>query len=344
MALSADKAQTVTLRDVARQANVSVGTVSRALAGEPGVGQKRAKSIQSLAQKLGYRPQPLRRKKTNAVGVFVATDQPGRPDEDWSQRLIVLATQQAVTMGLHVHLEFVSRHDEVNMPAVVRENRVDGVLLAAHPHDSLLKKLKRIKIPMAMIGGNAQQASCVCINPNRDQALNLAIDRLVVLGHRDFGLVLSDREYPSTERFYQVCLDRLISHGIELTPHRVLEVKQADLAGGQLAVANWLATGQPLPTAVLLGNDWMAMGTMLALASAGYRMPQDVSLVGQDNRDWCAQTQPALTSIDNHDQQLVQQGLDWLVKQIDGQVVEPDDVFVEGELIWRDSCSAVREG
>ncbi|HAU37494.1 MAG TPA: hypothetical protein DCX07_07210, partial [Phycisphaerales bacterium] len=340
--------ESVTLRQIARKVGVSVGTVSRALAGENGVSDRRAHAIQDLAKQMGYRPQPLRRQRAGAIAVLVGTSESGHPDEDWSQRLIVLATRASAELSWHVHLEFVSRNDDsrraVAVPTVVRENRVDGVLLAGDPHSSIIEYLHRHEIPMAMVGGRAEKTGCVCVNPDREQAVRTAIHRLFELGHRCFGVVLSDRRYPSTEAFYQNCRQSLADHGIELSPRQVLENLQPNLGGGVIAARRYLAAGEPLPTAMLFTNDWMALGAMMTLLEAGFRVPRDVSIIGQDNLPWCNQMEPALCSMDNREERMVREALVWLRRRIEGSPCEPHDVTVHSELVWRGSCGPAPRG
>jgi len=339
--------ESVTLRQIARKVGVSVGTVSRALAGENGVSDRRARTIQDLAKQMGYRPQPLRRQRAGAIAVLVGTSESGHPDEDWSQRLIVLATRASAELSWHVHLEFVSRNDNrraVAVPTVVRENRVDGVLLAGDPHSSIIEYLHRHEIPMAMVGGSAAKTGCVCVNPGREQAVRTAIHRLFELGHRRFGVVLSDRRYPSTEAFYRNCRQSLADHGIELSPRQVLENLQPNLGGGVIAARRYLAAGEPLPTAMLFTNDWMALGAMMTLLEAGCRVPRDVSIIGQDNLPWCNQMEPALCSMDNREERMVREALVWLRRRIEGGPQEPHDVTVHSELVWRGSCGPAPQG
>ena len=338
-------ADTITLRQLAKKVGVSVGTVSRALAGENGVSSRRARKIQDLAVQMGYRPQPLRRRRAGAIAVLVGTAQPGCPDEDWSQRLIVLATQAATEASWHVHLEFVPRNNIdgnrsiCDLPAVVQENRVDGVLLAGHPHRSIVNEMRQRGIPMAMIGGNADETGCFCVNPDRRQAVSVAIHRLYDLGHRRFGVVLSDRRYPSTEMFHRVCREALAEHGLELPPEAVLDRLQPNLGGGVIAARRYLAGEGPMPTAMLFTNDWMALGAMTTLLEAGYRVPRDVSILGQDNLPWCNQLEPGLCSIDNREEQMVREALTWLRRSIADQELPPRDVTVHSELVWRASCA-----
>ena len=78
----------VTLRDLAQQMEVNVSTVSRTLGGDPGVGQEKASAIRRMASELGYEPRPLRRKRTRAVGLIIASDRPEDPDDPFQHRVI----------------------------------------------------------------------------------------------------------------------------------------------------------------------------------------------------------------------------------------------------------------
>jgi len=335
----------ITLRDIAQRVNMSTASVSRALAGQTGVGARRAAHIQQIAAELGYRPRPLRRNRAQAIAVLVGTDQPGYPDEDFSQRLVILAARAIGDLGLHVHLEFVSRQDNGKaLPVVLRENRVDGVLLAGHPSGDLLKFVEDHDIPAVVLGGSCEWVARPCVNPDPSAAVREAIDRLIGHGHRRIGLAISDRKYPVTERLYQVCRGTLAERGLDLPDTHVVDGLTPDLVGGQIAIQRFLDAGGSIPTGVLFTNDWMALGGLCALVERGYRVGEDVSIIGQDNLPWTNQTQPALSSIDHHEAGMLGAAVRSLKEQIEGRFAEPEDITVTSRLVWRRSCGPAPRG
>jgi len=332
---------TVTLRDIAARLNVSTASVSRALAGQVGVGARRAARIQHVAAEMGYRPRPLRRKRTKAIAVLVGTDQPGQPDEDFSQRLVILASRAVTDLGLHVHIEFVPRHDKDRVPAVLTENRVDGALLGGHPSAGLLRFVEDNDMPAVVMGGSCEWVSRPCVNPDPTAAVREVMDRLLSLGHRRIGIAISHRKYPVTQHLYRACREALQQRGVGLPERDVIEGLTPDMLGGRLAVERFLDAGGEMPTAILFTNDWMALGGILSLTARGCRIGQDVSVIGQDNLPWCNQTEPALSSIDHHEAEMVRAAVHDLSRQMEGGSREPRSIEIPSQPVWRSSCGPV---
>src|SRR5882757_2850877 len=108
--ISRKQGGTVALRDLAELASVDISTVSRALNNDPRVSQERATQIRKLADKLGYRPRPLRSKHARSIGLLITTAEPGRLGADFLARISWLSQRLLADRRLHVNLECVERN------------------------------------------------------------------------------------------------------------------------------------------------------------------------------------------------------------------------------------------
>jgi DNA-binding LacI/PurR family transcriptional regulator len=97
------------LRDIARLASVDISTASRALNYDPRVNPERADQIRKLAERLGYRPRPLRSKLARSIGVLVCSSETGQPVNNFLERIAWLAQKALADRRLHVNLECVAR-------------------------------------------------------------------------------------------------------------------------------------------------------------------------------------------------------------------------------------------
>jgi len=334
--------QPVSLRQMAQQMNVAVSTVSRALAGDRGVGAKRAGEIRRLARSLGYRPRPLRRKRADAIALLIATPKPGVADDIFQQMVISQVERCASAQGRHVHVEFTSREESAAAPAVLAENRVDGVVLTGHPSADLCWRLRDSETPVVVIEDHVERTGCSSVMTDFGPGVAEAIGRLGDLGHERIGLVISRREYPSIARRYHAYVETLRAIGIAADPEWVIENVEPTVAGGRTAVQLYLERRDP-PTAILFGNDWMALGGLNELLRRGYHVPRDISLVGHDNISICEELSPALTSVDGRVAELVGEAMELLEQQIAGESGEPVQRNVEGYLVWRESCGENRK-
>jgi len=332
-----------TLRQIAKKLGVNVSTVSRALGGDPGVGRRRAEEIRALAASLGYRPQPVRRKRSGAIGLLVATDTPGRPDDYFQQRVIVLVADESSKRGLHLHVEFVPRDERPKaLPAIVDENRVDGVLLSGHPHASLCSRIKKLGLPAGVIHDSASRTGLDCVTVSVEDAMRTAVSRLVAFGCRTLAYVASDVRYPTVAARVEAFRSAAKSSSLGARACRVMDGFGTGLGGGRDVVAR-LVEKDRLSHALLFQNDVMAIGAMYELARRGTEVPREISILGYDDIVMAKEIAPALSSFDQGEREAVAAALDLLRERVDDGGGPARERAIAARLVWRDSCGP-REG
>lgn len=330
----------VGLRDLARIASVDVSTVSRALNHDPRVSESRGKMIRDLARREGYRPKPLRSKRTQAIGILIGSDQNDRiggVGEHFLERISWVAQQILSKQLMHVNVEcFLRSSDGSRLPAIVQENRVDGVLLAGHPSVELVSSIRKHGLPAVAINDSAERLNIPCICSNPRTAIYEAILRLAAWGHNRFGLLMNDLEYPTSKARVEAFHGALADINIAVNPDWVVTNLPHEITGGREGVRELIRRGD-VPTAILCCNDWVALGAFMELQAKGLRVPQDVSLVGHDDVSFCQTIEPKLTSISRSEQDMVSEGIRLLLEAVDGKEVAIKDTSVEGSVVWRDS-------
>lgn len=333
----------VGLREIATRLNVALSTVSRALAGDPGVGEVKAAAIRAMADQMGYQPRPIRRKRTRSIGLIISTSGLSRPDENerYAQNVVWWMERLAAQLKLHVHVHFVLR-DDAQWPPLLQENRVDGVILAGFPSLLLCRAIREHGIPAVSISDQMDRCGCSAIMVRPEQAVTDVVGRLVSLGHRKITYVSTQREYPVIAVTLAAFTSALESHGIPFEPVRLLTGLPANIRGGREAVGR-LCDMNALPTAMIFTNDWMALGGMNELYRRGYKVPEDVSIVGHDNLSICTEIVPQLTSIDRKIEQIIMQALEMLKNQIEHGQSEPEQRYVPASIEWRETCGPVRD-
>ena len=331
---------TVALRDLADLASVDISTVSRALNDDPRVNPDRAKHIRKLAEQVGYRPRPLRSKSTRSIGVVLASSDPTRIDGDFLGRVAWAAQRVLAERRLHVNLECIERSSSANLPLVVAQNRVDGVLIGGHPPEELVAKIVALGMPVVAINDSIERLKVSCVRSNPEPAIRQAILHLAARGHVEFCMFLNKLEYPTAKARYHSFEAALREIGIEPKPSWLVTDLPAEVSGGREGVRRVLAS-KSVPTAILCENDWMALGAIQELQQQGLRVPRDVSVVGHDDLWICEQMEPRLTSIHRNESDLVTKAVDLLLEEIDHVgPCERQEVLVEGHMAWRDSVAA----
>jgi DNA-binding LacI/PurR family transcriptional regulator len=275
------------IRHVAARAGVSVGTVSRALRGQPGVAPATRSRVQAAAGELGYVASPsaasLASGRTMAVGVVVPYI------TRWFYASVVQGAEAVLaSAGYDVLLyDLAGRADARTglLDGRMLEKRVDAALLVTLDLDVLEREaLRRLGRPIVLVGGSAGFPS---VSIDDVQVGLTATTHLLELGHRRIAFVGVDRDARGTflaagdrRRGYRRALRNA---GIEAD--RGLEMcGDFTVASGREAMKALLGLDDP-PTAVFAASDEMAMGCLHAIRLAGLSVPEDFSVIGIDDHE-----------------------------------------------------------
>jgi len=332
----------LTIHDVARAANVSVGTVSKALNNRGRLRQETRDKIIVVARDLGFRPndlaQSLHRGQSLTVGL-ISTDAFGRftiPIMEGIEaclsdsRMAVLmcnATDDPVREAHHVEQ--------------LMGKRVDGIIVTARRADKRKRLVGAGDIPVIYVFAQVEDADACCLVPDDEGGAMLAVRHLVKLGRRRIAHVTGP------ERFEAV---RLRRDGYRRTLAEAgLSERDGDyLPGvwsegwGREAVATLFNPRRVHPDAIFCGNDQIARGVADALREQGLRVPDAVSLVGFDNWEIIADaTRPPLTSVDMNLVELGREGGRRMLDLIAGKPWKGVE-RLPCSLIVRQSCGANR--
>lgn len=282
-----------TIRDVARAAGVSVATVSRALNGHGNVTPETRDRILAAAAELRFTPSSAARslitRRNQAVGAVL----PDLHGEYFSE-LIRGIDLAARSHGLHL-LVSSSHGNAAEAAAAVNamRGRVDGMLLLWPSVDAgALGRELSSGLPVVLVNTHIEDAAVPTLAVDNFGGAVKMVRHLAGLGHRDIAFITGpDNNYEAQERL-RGCRSAAQDLGVKL------QVLPGDFneASGWSAGHEIAQRGQR-PTAVFAGNDMMAIGCLSALADAGLRVPQDVSLAGFDDIPIARYVTPALTTV-----------------------------------------------
>jgi len=286
------------LIDVARLAGVCNATVSRALAREPTVSATTLKRVEDAARQLGYVPHgaasALRAQCTRTIGAVLPT----------LDNLIYAKATHALQKALDErgYLLLLACHEfdlknEVKVARSLIERGVDGVVLIGAEHaEELFVLLADMEMPYVLTWALDASGRHSCVGfDNRTAAMRVA-NYLVDIGHRDFAMIPgviagNDR---ARERLAGV-QEALALRGIALLPQHVIESPYT-LAAARAAMHALMASVHP-PTAVICGNDVLAMGAVLECHAQSIAVPGEVSVTGFDDMEAASILVPALTTV-----------------------------------------------
>ncbi len=286
------------LSDVARAAGVSLATASRALAESALVREPTRERVRQLAKMLGYVPhgaaRALATRRSRTVGaVFPPVDNP-----------IFAAATQALAHELaaagYTLLLATHEYDPVAEIAATRallERGVDGVVLIGMDHDpALFELVGRANVPCEITWSLDHAGHHYCVGVAHRLASVRITQHLLDLGHREFAVIagVTAHNDRARERLTGV-REALAGRGIELRPDRVVEAEFSIPQGRRACVR--LLDQAPGFTALLCGNDLLAVGALAECVRRDIRVPGDLSIAGFDDIDMAAEMTPALTTV-----------------------------------------------
>ncbi|UNK70580.1 LacI family DNA-binding transcriptional regulator [Microbacterium sp. H1-D42] len=275
--------------EVAKLAGVSTATVSRALSGRGHVSAAARERVQAAADSLGYvvssRASSLASGRTQNIGVIVPY-----LDRWFFSTVLSGATSALMRAGYDVTLYNITADADVRhevFSTFLRRQRVDAVIaVSIELDDDETGRLLDLGLPVIAIGGPNPRLRTLTVD---DTAVaRLATDHLISLGHRDIAHIGANPEFdidfhiPTRRRlgFEQALADA----GITPKP-AFLEPADFTVDGGFRAAKQLLGRPGPRPTAIFAASDEMAIGAILAARDLGFRVPQDLSIVGIDGHE-----------------------------------------------------------
>lgn len=302
-----------TIRDVARHAHVGIGTVSRVLNSRANVSDATRKHVQASIRRLGFRPHAQARRILRRHAEMVCFLLSNR-DVLHSFHARILQGVEHYARGLKQHVVFGAvfydeavRPNRILLPPLLEERGwVDGLILAGTIYPNFLRRIQRIGIPFVALGNNVfslenQHRHFDQVSFDGETGESEAVRHVLDQGHRLIAFV-ADTSYPWFRERHQGYLSALEAHhlaGICLTEHRQPNfVEYGEWAGPKLLERN------PRPTAMMAGNDEIAYGLWRCFRRMGIRVPEDISLVGFDDREEALLMDPPLTTVRVHKEEI----------------------------------------
>ena len=327
----------ITIKDVAREAGVSIATVSNALNNSDVVLPKTREHVLAVAEKLHYIPnlngKRLRSAQTRTIGLFV-TSMTG----DYYGNLADTIHYICQKNGYELHVFIVDSAESILQKLMNRI--VDGAIvffgtLSAEE----VRVMKGCGVPIVFMDQEETGDTVSSVLYESYQAGRMAAEYLLGLGHRKllhvFGL---ENNYDSRQR-YAGFRDALKDAGFAMRPEQCLDGR-LERAAAYREMRRYLSEGNALPDAVFAANDVSAMGCMDALRQFNARVPEDVSVIGCDDILLCGFVSPNLTTIRTHMNQLGTEAANEvlrLISQRGGRIIR-----IPSTIIVRQSCAIRR--
>ena len=334
------------IKAVAKRANVSTATVSRTMNGSAKVSPRTAERVRRAIEALNFYPNTNARAlgsgRSSLYGLIISDiTNPFFPE------LVKSFEDIAVAHGQEVLIANTNYDPERMKICVTRmlQRKVDGVaIMTSEMDEGLIEVFSRRHIPLVFLDTGAPAPGVSRVRIDYSAGVDASMSHLIGLGHKSIAFISGPMRLPSAQMRYKAFMessarDHLVANAdmIQEGNHRV--------DGGHDAMQRILASGAK-PTAVLASNDLTAIGAMGAIAEAGLRVPQDISVIGFDDIQLSAFTMPPLTTVSLPRTEIANAAFRALLntrKSDKTKPVDGEDHLVRSTLVLRKStgpCSA----
>ncbi len=286
-----------TIKDIARLANVSTTTVSHVLNSTRKVSDDLSARVQVAIRDLEYKPnamaRALRVHSSKTLGLII----PDNSNPFFSE-IALGAEDCAYRHGYSLFL-CNSRHDsarELSYMSTLSTYSVDGIIVSSVSGDHhQLSEFVKTGTPIVVVDRKVAIPDIDFIQSDHIQGARDATQHLVELGHRRIGIITGPTGVRSALDRIQGYEEVLNEHGLQTDPHLSI-IGDFQVESGHRAAREMMELHDP-PTAIFACNDMMAIGALQTLRTIGYRVPEDVSLVGFDDIFLASLLDPPLTTV-----------------------------------------------
>ncbi|HXF62988.1 MAG TPA: LacI family DNA-binding transcriptional regulator [Caldilineaceae bacterium] len=333
----------VTLRDVAKQAGVSVSTASRALNGRVDVSKEVRSRVLAAAQELSYtvnlHARVLKGAATKTLGVILYNTSALTYNATMMSGFYDVATPRGYS--LMVYSSQADAELERQAHEMLRQNHVDGVLInSVESGLAPLQSLAARNIPFVLLNRRVKGMACDYVMVDYQRGSYLAACHLLELGHRRILYQLGVRTHAPTVARLAGYRQALREYKAPFAPELVVFAgKSPDTYEAVLTAMQRL---QPQPTAIMAYNDEAAIPIYKALNDLGLRVPEDVSVVGQNDLSFAPYLTPPLTTIAQAVHEMGRRGIEILLQKLTwpaGQPWTPQQVILAPKLTVRQSSA-----
>ncbi len=286
-----------TIKDVAKEAGVSIATTSRVINNAPHTSETAITAVKAAMEKLGYRPNANARalvsKSSNAIGVLV-NDVSAPFFGSMIKAIDTVASEQEkqLLIGSGYH-DATKERNAINL--LINSRCESLVVHSKGISDEELVKLANEVPGLVLINRIVPDIENRCIALDNRRGSYIATEYLIKNGHKHIGYICSSHNIEDAHDRLAGYLDALKDNGIEPSDEYI-EYGEPDELGGEQAMVNLMAKNTDI-TAIATYNDYMAAGCLALLQENGIRIPEDMSVIGFDDGHIARFIYPRLTTI-----------------------------------------------
>lgn len=330
-----------TIEDVAREAQVSVATVSRVLNNAGVVKKETAERVRDAIRRLSYTPNMAARNLRRNESRIIMMLAPNFTNPYYSHILsgiCDISRQLSYITLIYNTYDTLTLKEQV-LTELIDANKVDGTIILACNYDASWLNNYRDEYPIVQCSEYIMDSAIPHISVNNYEAAYESVQYLLGLGHRRIGFVGSENKFYSTHQRFEGYKQALADAG--------LPVRERDIERGSVdysfqsgrAAAERLLAGRDRPTAVFCVSDVLALGVIAQAREMGIEVPRQLSVTGFDDVDYTTMFHPYLTTVRAPCYELGQKAMALLHQCMQKKTDIETDVFLPHQFVIRESCA-----
>ena len=335
--------RTVTLRDIAKQTDLSVSAVSMALLDHPRIGADTKARVREVADQLGYVPnsagRALRAQKADAIALIVPNTSQHVFGHAYFMHVLTGVTDVANGLDAQVTVSTNpdASHGMVAYERVMRSGSADGAIVtSASVHDENIARLVAGGIPVVLLGRYPHLADAISVGVDDVAAGYAATEHLILAhGRRTLAHLSGPLDHQTASDRRDGFVTAASKHGVD---YRVIEGDYSE-ASGEAAIGSLDDLAHPVD-GLFAANDEMAFGAMSSLFARGYSVPSQISIIGFDDFGLSRVTTPSITTMHVPAERMARLATERLFGLIAGERISGQDahVVLPVDLVPRQSC------
>lgn len=333
------KKSTVTLKDVASEAGVSLGTASKVMAGASGVSETRSHQVWDAARKLGYRRNSLaaelRTNRTMSIGFVV-------PDlkNSFFIELVFELEAHALASGYRLVLAHAQEDPEREIERIrfMLARQVAGmIIIPCHGYEHAFAEVRQCDVPLVMADRVDDGIPANTVTTDSRRAACMGTEHLISLGHRRITFLVNALDLVNSRERADGYLDAMRKAGLEQHARIVI----CGMTEGESHAATLgLLSGRDRPTALFTGANVATLGALRAIRDTELRLPEDISLLSFDDAPWMSVLRPGISSIYQPIEAIGRSIWQLLEKQLEGEGGDVVHLRMKADLRVRESTGA----
>lgn len=331
----------ITIKDVAKEADVSPSTVSRVISDSPNISEPTKDKVRFIMEEMGYFPNAIARslvkQKTRSIGLVMSRPTDRALANPFFSGVIQGIAAVAQEKNYSLLLTAADNYEDEYQEALkqLKVGKVDGlVLLASRINDDLIKQLLENSYPFVLIGRSEEFQSIPRVDNDNYKAAYSLVERLIHSGYKEFSILAGHKDYVFTGDRLKGVIDALKAYNLELNQDKI-EFTDFTFESAEKSAYKILSNHKV--DVLIAFDDLLGMAAVQTAEILGFSIPDQIGIVGFNDHTLVSYLKPALTTVKIPIVEMGQKAISMLIKMLEETSYNGEEKIIPTEIIERES-------